>query len=206
VSAKLGSMDHAAKLAKGELLERRYSYLTAAVGGEIARYGESNWRTDRDTAEAIRMPNGRVPHRESVARVRRQLRDEGIISSQRVFVGGKLPTQAKYRTSSRGTTIKSFNWRAVDTKNPFSRRERRVARQVQAIELRKAGQLQKPPRDRPRHVAVVPTVQPPVPIDPEFARYRDEILEHQERNARSVRPRAEYVDGHARAPERPPPE
>lgn len=202
-------MDRAATVAKGVLMDRHYSYLTASVGAEVARFGESCWLTDRAIAERIRMPNGRTPHAESCARVRRQLRDEGVITSQRVFVGGKLPTQAKYKTSSRGTTIKSFIWRAIETKNPFSRRERRLARQVQAAELRNAGELQKPPRDRPRHVdarAIVDPVRGPVPIDPEFARYRDEILEHQERNARGVRPRAEYVDGHARAPERPPPE
>ncbi len=209
MTMKLGSMHRAAQLAKGALQDRHYSYLTAAVGGEIARYGESNWRTDADTAASIRMPNGRIPHRESVARVRRQLRDEGIISSQRVFVGGKLPTQAKFKTSSRGTTIKSFNWRAVATKNPFSRRERRLARQVQAVELRAAGQIQKPPSDRPRHVdarAIVDPVRVPVPLDPYFAHFGDQMIKLTEQRERAARPRSEHVHGHARAPERPPPE
>lgn len=221
-ASKLGSMEHAADVARGVLLERAYSFLTAIVGGLIASFGESCWLTSAALAERITMPNGRKPHPESVARVRRLLRDDGVIQSERVFVNGKLPTHAKYERSTRGTTINAFIWRAVSKKSPFSRRERQLARFEQARKLRKAGELQKrparEPQTAPRHSAPPPSpvpaprIVPAVQRDPEIDRMAAEIQALQERNAaaraaRAGRAGSEPVSGLARpAAERGPPE
>ncbi len=169
MTSAAGTRELAARVATGKLIRQGWPRLAAAVGGEIASVGESCWRTYRRISETIRRPDGRAYHVESVARACRELRDAGVTSNQRVFVGGQLPTKAKHKTSSRGTTIKAFNWRAIDEKNPFSRRQRRLARQQQAVELRQAGELQKPPAATgPRHVsarAIVEPVYVPVPLD-----------------------------------------
>jgi hypothetical protein len=212
LTSSLGSSQHAARIATGELARRGWPLLASLVGGHIASFGESCFQTYRRLSEVIRRPDGRSYHPESIARACRELRDGGQITSERVFVGGTLPTCAKFRTSSRGTTIKAFNWRAIEQKNPFSRRERRLRRQEHARELREAGALQKPVR--PRHVfarAIVDPVQMPPPLrDPELeriigrARASSEARQELERRARKAS--SEQVAGHAAAPERPPPE
>lgn len=215
MSSKLGSSQHAARIATGELARAGYPRLASLLGGHVAGFGDSCWQTDSRLSEVLRRPDGRAYHPESIARVRRQLRDDGIISSTRVFVGGLLPTSARHKRSSRGTTIKAFIWRAIEQKNPFSRRERRLKRQEQASELRAAGELQKPPA--PRHVsarAIVDPVRMPTTIDPELARMAEQI---QRDAARSEARRRELADaargtrsgqvpGRALPPERPPPE
>ena len=209
-------MEHAARVATGELARRGYTRLESLIGGYIASFGDSCWVTDRKLVEALpRRPDGRTYHPESGARSRRRLRDDGVISSVRVFVGGLLPTSARHKRSSRGTTIKVFNWRAIEQKNPFSRRERRLKRQEQARELRDAGELQKPPA--PRHVsarAIVDPVQTPAPRDPELERMAAQIQRDQERHAARRRELADaanvtrsgQVPGRVPPPERPPPE
>ena len=89
-------------------------------------------------------------HPESIARARRQLRDAKIITSERVFVGGKIPSLKAKFTSSRGTTVKAFMWRAIEQKNPFTRCERRIKRQEQARATRETGE---PRKAAPRYVA-----------------------------------------------------
>lgn len=216
----LGRLEAARQRAVARLSDGGYSRLTSQVGGKIAEV-TSNWQKDRQLAREITMPNGRHPHPESVARVRRKLRDDGLISSQRVFVNGKLPTGAKYDRSSRGTTIKVFNWAAVGLKNPFNHRERRRQRMDQARILRERGELQKAPppqRDRPRHVSARALVDPsehlPTRIDPEFAAKAEQIQRDQERNAArraelaaaAKGARSGQVPGRVLPPERPPPE
>ena len=185
----------------------------------IAQFN-SNWETDDAIRRQIRMPGGRHPHRESVARVRRKLRDDGVVTSERVFVNGRLPTGAKYKCSSRGTTIKSFNWVTVGLKNPYNHRERRRQRIEQACKLRECGALQKPPalRDRPRHVSARAVVDPvyyePTQRDPVFAAMAERIQRDGERNAarraelaaQARGTRSGQVPGRVLPPERPPPE
>jgi hypothetical protein len=215
-------MDHAARLASGVLLEQSFSFLTSAVGGVIASFGDSCWLTDESIRERIRMPNGRKPHRESVARVRRFLRDRGVINSTRVFVNGRLPTHAKYDRSTRGTTINAFQWRVISTKSPFSRRERQLTRYEQERKAREEGQLQKrpaSPQPAPRHSAPQPSpagpprVPSPLQRDPEIdemARVAQAALERHAaaRAAASAScTRSEPDSGHAPlAAERGPPE
>ncbi len=143
-----GSNPHAARIATGEHARQGWPRLASLVGGEIASFGGVCWRTDARLGEGISRPDARRYHPESIARVRRQLRDAKIITSERVFVGGKIPSLKAKFTSSRGTTVKTFNWRAIEQKNPFTRRERRIKRQEQARATREAGELR---RTAPRY-------------------------------------------------------
>lgn len=207
MSSKLGSSVHAARVATGVLLEKGWARLASLVGGHVASFGESCWQTDTKLSEVLRRPDGRPYHRESIARARRELRDHGVISSQRVFVNGLMPTHAKHKRSSRGTTIKAFNWRAIEQKNPFSRRERRLLRFEQARVAKEAGELVKPPSSpAPRHAsarAIVDPVHMPVVIDPEFARLAERAQSY---GARREAPMPSEASARSSAPERPPPE
>ncbi|MEO7037003.1 MAG: hypothetical protein ABI548_23825 [Polyangiaceae bacterium] len=166
-----GSHPHAARIATGELARRGWPRLASLVGGHVASFGNICWQTDTRLSEELRRPDGRRYHPESIARARRQLRDAGLITSERVFVGGKIPSLKAKWASSRGTTVKTFNWRAIEQKNPFSRREQRVKRQEQARASRGAGELQT--RTAPRYVSVRAIVEPvrtpAPPLDPELA-------------------------------------
>lgn len=160
----------AADRAAGALARLGWSRLAALVGGRVAQF-DCNFETDTKLQAVIVRPDGKRYHRESIGRVRRALRDAHLISSERVYMGAKMPG-AKY-ASARGTTVKTFNWRAVTEKNPMTRRARRMARQQQAAVLRAAGELVKPlpgcsaPRDRarPRHSAPATPYTPAPPDD-----------------------------------------
>jgi hypothetical protein len=149
-SPALGSSEHAERLAIGALAKRGWPRLASLVAGQIASFGDSCWLTDARLGESIQRSDGRPYHTESIARVRRQLRDAKIIESTRVLPNGALPTQAKYGHSTRGTTIKRFNWAAIEQKNPFNRRERRNRRIEQAVTARAAGDIV---RAAPKHAA-----------------------------------------------------
>jgi hypothetical protein len=173
LTSGLGSSEQAARIATGELANRGWPRLASLVGGRIASFGDTCWQTDARLGESIRRPDGRPYHVESIARVRRQLRDQGVITSERVYPNGELPTQAKYRHSTRGTTIKTFNWRHISQKNPFSRRARKQKRIEEAKKARELGDIV---RASPRYAsapAIVdqPNYKPrPVEIPPEIAR------------------------------------
>ena len=204
-----GSNPHAARIATGELLAHGCSRLESLFGGHVASFGGVCWQTDAQVGEVLRRPDGRRYHPESIARSRRKLRDRGIITSDRVFVGGKIPSiKAKYR-SARGTTVKTFIWRAIEQKNPFSRHERRIKRQEQARRSREAGELRPP---TPRYVSARATIEPvrmPAPLpDPELERIIGKVRTLNERyqERESACARARQVAIRALAPERPPPE
>lgn len=204
-----GSWDHAERLAIGELTRKGWSRLASLVGGHVASFGDVCYQTDTRLAEKLRRPDGRAYHPESIARCRRWLRDAGVISSERVFVGAKLPN-AKWR-SARGTTLKTFNWRAIEQKNPFSRREQRQRRQVQAAATRATGEAVPPPRAR--HMAPIPDHEyagRKTELDPELQRLAQAAQAAQERNdQRRAMQTARNAGGGSsvlRAPERPPPD
>jgi hypothetical protein len=204
-----GSNPHAARIATGELARQGWSRLASLVGGEIASFGGVCWQTDARLGEGISRSDGRRYHPESIARVRRRLRDAKIITSERVFVGGKIPSLKAKFTSSRGTTVKTFSWRAIEQKNPFTRRERRIKRQEQARATREAGELRRP---SPRYVsarAIVEPVRMPVPpLDPELARIIGEARTLTERRQARMaeRARSEQLSACALTSERAPPE
>jgi len=204
-----GSWDHAERLAIGELTRKGWSRLAALVGGHVASFGDVCYQTDARLAEKLRKPNGRGGyHPESIARVRRKLRDAGVITSERVFVGAKLPN-AKFR-SSRGTTLKTFIWRAVEQKNPFSRREQRQRRQQQAAATRAVGDAV-PPKTRHIVYSAEHTYSGrQTELDPELQRLAQAAQQAQERNdQRRALQAARNAGGGSsilRAPERPPPE
>ncbi len=67
--------------------------------------------------------------------------------------------------------MKTFNWRAIEQKNPFTRTERRIKRQEQARATREAGEVRKPaPRYASARAIVEPVQLPAPPLDPELAR------------------------------------
>lgn len=158
--------------AAGAVLRLGWPKLAALIAGRVAQF-DCNFETDTKLQAVLRRPDGKPYHSESIARSRRQLRDAKLITSERVFMGAKMP-RAKF-ASARGTTLKTFNWRAVCEKNPLSRRQRRIARQQQAAVLRAAGELVPPaPRcattsaapDRARYSAPPTTARtPPPPAD-----------------------------------------
>lgn len=152
MTTALGSNDSAKRQATGALLAMGKSRLAALVGGHVASFGDMCWQTDAKLADVLRRPDGRKYHRESIGRVRRQLRDEGLITSRRIGPNRKIDSAlAKYRTP-RGTTEKRFLWPAVGLKNPFSRQQRRTLRMQQAAEMRRRGDLV---RAQPRHSSVI---------------------------------------------------
>jgi len=188
-------------------MEAGATRLEALVGGHVASFGDTCWQTDGKLQESLRRPDGRRYHVESIARARRRLRDQGFISSVRVFMGAKIPG-AKWR-SARGTTLKAFNWRTIAQKNPFSRRERRRARQEQAAAAKAAGELV-PARPRFSGVttAIEPTYRPPTsPLDPDLAAVIETARSaHEQRQQRAAAARSGQVPGRAAAPDRPPPD
>jgi len=204
-----GSWDHAERLAIGELMRKGWSRLASLVGGHVASFGDVCYQTDARLAEKLRRPDGRAYHVESIARCRRWLRDAGVISSERVFVGAKLPN-AKWR-SARGTTLKTFNWRAIEQKNPFSRRQQRQRRQEQAAATRATGDAMPA---RPRHIAAVVDHTysgRKTELDPELQRLAAAAQAAQERNEqRRALQHAQSAGGGSsilrKPPERPPPE
>jgi hypothetical protein len=182
VTAGLGSSQFAAKVAAGALANRNWPKLASLIGGQIASFGESCWLTDARLRELIKAEVGREYHPESIGRARRQLRDANVIQCERVFPNGKLPTHAKYKRSTHGTTIKTFNWKAIEQKNPFSRRERRLRRMEQAAAARELGEIV---RDTPRHASVPalvyrrPPTAPPSELKAEFESMAAESIKAQ---------------------------
>jgi hypothetical protein len=214
------SNPHAARIATGELARQGWPRLASLVGGHIASFGDVCWQTDGRLGEGLRRPDGRRYHPESIARARRQLRDAKIITSERVFVGGKVPSLKAKFTSSRGTTVKTFNWRAIEHKNPFTRRERRIKRQEQARVTREAGELRRPApryvsaramplgaRRRPVKIAE-PVRMPAPPLAAELARIIGEARAATERRQERMAGRAcsDQVAARVLASERAPPE
>jgi len=203
-----GSWDQAERIAMSELLKKGWSRLAALVGGHVASFGDVCYQTDARLAEKLRRPDGRAYHVESIARCRRQLRDAGVITSERVHVGAKLPN-ARWR-SSRGTTIKTFIWRSITQKNPFSRRAQRQRRQQQAAATRAAGDAV---AQKARHIVYATEhvySGQKTELDPELQRLAQAAQQAQERNdQRRALQAARNAGGGSsilRAPERPPPE
>jgi hypothetical protein len=123
-------------------------------------------------------------------------------------MNGKIPG-AKFR-SARGTTLKTFNWRAAAEKSPLSRQARRRARVEQAQAARVTGELV-PARPRYSGVttAIDPTHTPPTPqLDAETAAVIEQAREAWERRrARDTAgERAGPAPLRSSAVERPPPE
>lgn len=131
----------AADRAAGALSRLGWPRLASAIGGRIAQF-DCNFETYTKLRRIILRPDGKAYHRESIGRVCRQLRNAGLVKSERVMMGAKMP--GARHASARGTTLKTFNWRAIFEKNPMSRRQRRQARQQQAAVLRAAGELVPP--------------------------------------------------------------
>lgn len=224
MSAALGSMEHAAKLAAGEAMRRGYTRLESLAAGQIASRGTACFQTYSRMAsdQRMRRPDGKSYHPESVARAVRRLSRDGLVLRERVMPNhritfqGKPVAEAKWRTSH-GCCVKAFNWRAVEQKNPFSRRAQRQLRVDQARRARDVGDLSKPAA--PRHSSAPaaraaiephPYTPPLSELDPELARLAERAQEFAARNEarrqRDAGTNSGPVPGHVLAPERPPPD
>lgn len=211
MSANLGSWQHAGVVARGAVGGLGYSRLGMMYAGVVATYGTVCVLTDvkiRELAE-MRRPDGRQYHVGSLGRIRRQLAADGILTSERVYVGGTLPLtdqKGKPWKTSRGTTLKRFVWNAVREKNPFSRRQQRICRQEQARKLRECGDIEKAP-PKPRFIATQSEHRhhPSAPLellDPDLARTINAARRASEARDTGRAVRVER----APPPERPPPE
>jgi hypothetical protein len=209
-----GSKDEAKGRATRALLEAGATRLEALVGGHVASFGDVCFQTDTRLQHELFRPDGKRYHRESIARARRRLRDNGFITSTRIFTNDPIPG-AKYNKgcSTRGTTLKTFNWRSVALKNPFSRRARRELRVSQAQAARAAGELvrvptQRPAPDVPREPGPRYSSPPSSPpkLDPEMAALIETARSAHEQRERAAAARVGQVPVRAVAPERPPPD
>ena len=160
-----GSFEERGSRAAGDALAYGVTRLTALVIGSVASFGVSCWLKDHELANTIVQRNGRKPHPRSVARVRRQARDVGLMTYQRVMSGQK-PPGARYTTTG-GTTAKTVDFAAFGSRDPLTRgQKRRLRRRQQSVDGR-AACVREPvepadltrrdtPPDRPRH-----TIPPP---------------------------------------------
>ena len=155
-------MEERGSKAAGDALAFGATRLTAQMIGVVASYGVVCFLTDRETAGVIVQKNGRNPHPRSVARVRRQARDLGLLEYQRVLPGHK-PPGARF-TSTGGTTAKTVDFKSFGTRDPLTRgQKRRLRRRQQSVDgalacVSEPADLSRRdrPSDRPRHTAPPP--------------------------------------------------
>lgn len=121
-----GSYENRGDQAAGAALLCGATPLEALLCGDIGSYGDTCWLTDAKQATLIVQRNGRNPHPRSVARARRNARDKGILEYKRVMPGHK-PSGARF-TSTAGTTAKTINFKALATRDPLTRGQRRRIR------------------------------------------------------------------------------
>jgi len=131
------------------LAELGASSLAIQYAMHVAWRGSNCWETDNEVRRYLKNPRGRAPHRETVARIRRNLARVGYVSSERVMPFQK-PTGAKWRTAH-GTTNKAIRYEKLGLRNPLTRAQRRDARAAQPTPATPAAALT--PRDRPRFSA-----------------------------------------------------
>lgn len=159
-----GSFEERGSKAAGDALAFGASRLTAQFIGVVASFGATCFLKDREVANTIVQRNGRKPHPRSVARVRRQARDLGLVEYRRIMSGQK-PPGARYPTNG-GTTAKTVDFSAFKSRDPLTRgQKRRLRRRQQSLDGSSAcvsepadltPSVTPPHADRPRH-----TTQPP---------------------------------------------
>lgn len=149
------------------------SRLKALLLGEYARWS-TNFRNYLKVQAEILKLTGWAPHRDSIGRATRQLRDDGFLIHKRV-APGVVPTSADYRTN--GTTEKTVVWRVLQVKNPLTRSQRRAARIEQAREMR-VVERERRRKERDAEVSFVKRLAadlPPPPERPHAPTYQEQI-------------------------------
>ena len=172
-----GSFEERGSKAAGDALAFGASRLTAQFIGVVASFGATCFLKDREVANTIVQRNGRKPHPRSVARVRRQARDLGLVDYRRIMSGQK-PPGARYPTNG-GTTAKTVDFASFGSRDPLTRgQKRRLRRRQQSVEGGSAcvsepadltPSVTPPPADRPRHTTQPPNepeLYAPKPMDP----------------------------------------
>lgn len=172
-----GSFEERGSKAAGDALAFGASRLTAQFIGVVASFGATCFLKDREVANTIVQRNGRKPHPRSVARVRRQARDLGLVDYRRIMSGQK-PPGARYPTNG-GTTAKTVDFASFGSRDPLTRgQKRRLRRRQQSVEGGSAcvsepadltPSVTPTPADRPRHTTQPPNgpeLYAPKPMDP----------------------------------------
>ena len=172
-----GSFEERGSKAAGDALAFGASRLTAQFIGVVASFGATCFLKDREVANTIVQRNGRKPHPRSVARVRRQARDLGLVDYRRIMSGQK-PPGARYPTNG-GTTAKTVDFASFGSRVPLTRgQKRRLRRRQQSVEGGSAcvsepadltPSVTPTPADRPRHTTQPPNgpkLYVPKPMDP----------------------------------------
>jgi hypothetical protein len=132
-----GSHHEARARAMAAAMDAGCTRLEQAYIGHVASWGGECWQQDSTVQQVLLRPDGKRYHCESIARARRFMRDRGLLVSQRIYVGGKIPSErAKFR-SGKGTTFNAIQWRQLAIKNPMGRAERRRRRIQLAVAERK---------------------------------------------------------------------
>lgn len=158
-----GSFEERGAKAAGDALAFGATRLTAQFIGVVASFGATCFLKDREVANTIIQRNGRKPHPRSVARVRRQARELGLVEYRRIM-SGQTPPGARYPTNG-GTTAKTVDFSAFGSRDPLTRgQKRRIRRRQQSLDGRAACVSEPadltpsvtPPPDRPRHTTPPP--------------------------------------------------
>jgi hypothetical protein len=221
MTSKTGGHVEAAARATHAAMGQGCTRLEALYLGHVASWGGECWQTDGTVQGELRRPDGRPYHRESIARVRRFLRDRGLLQSQRIFLGGKIPSPRARWRSSHGTTFNVIQWRELSIKNPMGRAERRrrrieLAIQERGRELEKrrrefADQVQETARFSGVTTAIDPTSTRPLGLEamPDLQREIDrarEALGRAWERQHAAAGRSGQASGRPAAAARPPPD
>lgn len=148
-------------MARGAAIRLQATPLEALVVGQVAAYGSICWLKDREIAEDIVQRNGRNPHPGSVSRARRNAARLGLLHSQRVFPGQRIPGKARPVTYGTTAKIVIFDQR-FGVRDPLSRGQRRRLRLRQMqVEADFPPSQPKSVEDRPKHSAAMPDPDAP---------------------------------------------
>ena len=140
-------------IARGAALRLGATPLESLVVGQVAAYGALCWLKDRELAEDIVQRNGRHPHPRSVARSRRNSARAGLMQSQRLMPGARVPGMKRLVTYGSTAKIVVFD-KKFGVRDPMTRgQKRRMRLRRLAVEAEYAPPVNKgtPNEGVPKH-------------------------------------------------------
>lgn len=114
-------------VARGAAVRLGATPLEALIVGQVASYGALCWLKDRELADDIVQRNGRHPHPRSVARSRRKSANLGLLQSQRLLPGARVPGMKRLVTYGSTAKIVIFDKR-FGVRDPLTRGQKRRLR------------------------------------------------------------------------------